>query len=87
MRAAVLPTSNSTIPNFGTVTYSTSQALGDTVNVQVKGLTAPPAGSSYRVWLYNTGTEHSLKVGDLKLDPLGNGQLSFTRQRDAAHPL
>ena len=76
--AASLPTPNSISPNFGTVTYSTRQALGDTVNVQVKGLTAPASGSSYRVWLYNTGTEASLKVGDLNLDPLGNGQLSLT---------
>ena len=76
--AASLPTPNSTIPNFGTVTYSTHQMPGDTVNIQVKGLTAPPSGSSYRVWLYNTGAKTSLKVGDLDLDALGNGQLSLT---------
>ena len=76
--AAALPPPNSTTPNFGTVTYSTSQALGDTVNVQVKGLTAPPSGSKYNVWLHNTGTNDSLKVGDLNLDALGNGQLSLT---------
>ncbi|MBI1256595.1 MAG: protein kinase [Chloroflexi bacterium] len=76
--AASLPTPNSSVPNFGTVTYSTRQTPGDTVNIQVKGLTAPASGSSYRVWLYNTGTEESLKVGDLNLDALGNGQLSVT---------
>ncbi|MEO8396415.1 MAG: serine/threonine-protein kinase, partial [Chloroflexota bacterium] len=76
--AAALPTPNSSIPNFGTVTYSTSETIGDTVNVQVMGLVAPPSGSKYRVWLYNTGTTDSLMVGDLKLDALGNGQLSLT---------
>jgi serine/threonine-protein kinase len=76
--AAAMPTPNSIVPNFGTVTYSTRQSLGDTVNIQVKGLTAPPSGSSYRVWLFNTGTNASLNVGDLNLDALGNGQLSLT---------
>lgn len=67
-----------TAPNFGTVSYSTTHALGDTADVQVKGLNPPPNGSTYRVWLYNTRTQWSLNVGDLRLDALGSGQLSYT---------
>jgi hypothetical protein len=65
-------------PNFGTVRYSSAQNPGDSVNVQVKGLTPPPQGETYTVWLYNTRRERSLKLGSLRLDPLGDGQLSFT---------
>ena len=75
---AVVVSPVASVPNFGSVAYSTDKALGDTVDVQVRGLTPPPSGSSYRVWLYNTANERALKLGSLRLDALGNGQLSYT---------
>ncbi|HVU13696.1 MAG TPA: serine/threonine-protein kinase [Phototrophicaceae bacterium] len=67
-----------TTPNFGKVTYSTVKSSGDTVQVQADGLTLAPAGQTYAVWLYNTISKQTLKLGNLKLDPLGNGQISYT---------
>ncbi len=72
------PSPISAVPNFGTVSYTTNQTPGDTVNVVVKGLTPPPQGQSYAVWLKNTLSGASLKLGNLRLDPLGNGQLSYS---------
>ena len=37
----------------------------------------PPSETTYAVWLSNLSGENWMKVGDLRLDPLGNGQLSF----------
>lgn len=76
--ATVLPLPTSSVPTFGSAAYSTDKTPGDTVEVQLRGLTPPPAGTGYRVWLYNSGNEKSMKVGSLRLDALGNGQLSFT---------
>jgi serine/threonine protein kinase len=76
--AATLPAPISSVPSFGSAAYSSDKAPGDTVEVQLRGLAAPPSGSSYRVWLYNSGNQESMKVGSLRLDALGNGQLSFT---------
>jgi len=77
------PTSG--VPTVGRLTYWTEQELGDTVQLQVNGLTLPPAGENYTVWLQNTRNDASLKVGDLRLDPLGNGQLGLTT--DALLPI
>ncbi|MEP7293149.1 MAG: serine/threonine-protein kinase, partial [Chloroflexota bacterium] len=68
----------SSVPSLGRLTYWTDQALGDTIQLQVTGLAQPPAGANYYVWLRNTNNDSVLKVGDLRLDPLGNGQLGFS---------
>ena len=70
------PVSN--VPTLGKVTYWSNEGLGDTVQLQVNGLALPPAGENYVVWLTNTRNDASLKVGDLRLDPLGSGQLDLT---------
>lgn len=75
---AAVPSPVSTVPSFGSAAYSTDQSLGDTVDVQLRGLTPPPSGTSYRVWLYNTANDRALRLGTLRLDALGNGQLSYT---------
>jgi serine/threonine-protein kinase len=75
-----------TAPTFGRVSYSTANTLGDSVNVQVNALTQPPSGSVYTVWLHNTDSQASLKLGDVRLDALGDGQLSYTDNDGAILP-
>jgi serine/threonine protein kinase len=70
------PVSN--VPTLGRATFWSDRALGDTLSLQVNGLVQPPSGENYTVWLENTNTDAMLKVGDLRVDPLGNGQLNFT---------
>src|SRR5690606_35749198 len=64
-------------PSLERITFWSDQSLGDTLNVQVNGLTQPPTGESYAVWLVNTSSDATHKVGTLRVDPLGNGQLAF----------
>ena len=82
--APTLPPTSS-VPTLGRLTYWSEQALGDTVQLQVNGLSLPPAGKNYTVWLQNTRSDASLKLGNLRLDPLGNGQLGLTT--DALLPI
>lgn len=65
------------VPSIGTVSYMTSDYPGDMINLAVRGLMIPPQGQTYVAWLQNVDRQTWLKVGDLRLDPLGNGQLSF----------
>ncbi len=74
---AAQPTLASITPTMGTVSYMTGDFPGDSVNVVVNGLVPPLAQQTYTVWLSNLTSDNWLKVGDLRLDPLGNGQLSF----------
>jgi serine/threonine protein kinase len=76
--ALALATAAPSVPSFGSASYSTENTPGDTVEVQLRGLTPPSTGTSYQVWLYNTGNKETMKVGAVRLDALGNGQLSFT---------
>lgn len=71
------PPQPTAVPSVGTVTYLTGDYPGDTVNLAVRGLAPPQAGQTYTAWLHNVDKDTWLKVGDLRLDPLGNGQLSF----------
>jgi len=64
-------------PTFGRLTFSTNNVPGDTVNLSVENLDAPPDGARYGVWLLNSASQ-SLALGELTLDPVGNGALTFT---------
>ena len=75
-----------TVPTFGRVSYSTANSPGDTVNVQVNGLAQPAADTTYTVWLQNTGSQAALKLGSVRIDPLGDGQLSYTDSSGAMLP-
>lgn len=66
------------IPSFGQVSYSSSNAPGDSVSVRVEDLQAPGAGQTYVVWLKNTPEDTLLKLGTLAVDAFGSGALSFT---------
>lgn len=63
-------------PNFGTLTFSSVNAIGDTVNLRVQRFTA--SGEEYAVWLNNTETGDTISLGSLNTDALGSGVLTYT---------
>lgn len=62
-------------PSFGRLSFSTTNKTGDTVTLQVENLIPPNTGEVYAAWLVNTDDDGLIKLGDLTLDPLGNGVL------------
>lgn len=73
-QAVVIPN----VASVGRAGFSSGAAEGDTVNVSVQGITVPPRGQTYTVWLQNTDDSSALRLGTLATDALGNGQLSYT---------
>ncbi len=72
---AVVPT---VAPNFGSLTFSSVNAIGDTVNLRVQRFAPTAPGEQYLVWLRNTATGDTLQLGTLNTDALGSGVLSYT---------
>lgn len=64
--------------SLGMLSFGTSNRLGDSVNLRVENLAAPVPGHTYVVWLENTSDGSVLNLGELTLDALGSGALSFT---------
>ncbi len=77
-QVAAAVTSVPAVPVFGRASFSASAAPGDTINLRVEGVSPAPIGSSYTAWLVNTDDDTVLRVGDLRTDALGSGQLSYT---------
>jgi serine/threonine protein kinase len=65
------------VPRFGRVSYSTSSSLGDSVSVRVENLRPPQSGMTYAAWLLNTSQDTRLHLGNLNVDAIGSGVLSF----------
>ncbi len=65
------------VRTFGRLSYTTTDEMGDTVNLQVSGLSQPPAGQEYAVWLVNTSDDSTLSLGTLSVDGLGSGVHSY----------
>ena len=65
------------LETFGQLSYSTTNELGDTINLQLTGLRQPAAGERYTVWLKNTADDSALNIGTVSLDGMGNGVHSF----------
>lgn len=61
------------VPNFGSLNFSTSKIIGDTVTLQVSNLKPPASDEQYVAWLKNTTDDTVLKIGELTLNPLGSG--------------
>lgn len=66
-----------TTPPAARITYITTNAPGDTANVQFTELPPPTDGTRYVVWLQNTETGDTLLLGEATLDALGSGQLTY----------
>lgn len=75
--AAALPTATSE-PSFGQISYSSSNAPGDSVSVRVEDLAAPGADRVYVAWLKNTPEDDVLNLGTLVIDAFGSGALTYT---------
>lgn len=71
----IVAVANTEAPSFGRLSFSTTNKTGDTVTLQVENLIPPNTGEVYAAWLINTGNDDLIKLGDLTLDPLGNGVL------------
>lgn len=65
-------------PSFGSVTFSSVNTVGDTVNLRVERFAPTAPGEKYAVWLRNTATGDTLSLGALTTDALGSGVLTFT---------
>ncbi len=74
--AAAAPT-RPTVRTFGRLSYTTTDTLGDSISLQTNGLSQPPAGKEYAVWLKNTNDGSLLPIGMISLDGLGNGVHSY----------
>lgn len=72
-RAAVV---NTAAPTFGTLNFSSTNALGDTVTLQVQNLNPISPDEAYVAWLTNSVTEKTLRVGTLTINAVGNGVLA-----------
>ncbi len=77
------PESNS---NTGQLSFSSTNTLGDTVNLRVDNLVPPSASQSYTVWLFNTSDDQYLRLGSVALDALGSGALAYTDQEGRLLP-
>ncbi len=82
---AVIPENNAV--NFGKASYSSQNAPGDSISIQVNELAQPPNGTHYAVWLFNTLDDDALHLGDVRLDPLGDGQLTYTSDSASMLPI
>jgi serine/threonine-protein kinase len=79
---AAVPTSSiptrTPVPTFGRLSFLSTNATADTVSLVAQGLTPQGSGHIYVAWLVNPETNGTIRLGQLNLDPLGNGSLSFT---------
>jgi hypothetical protein len=78
----VTPTSSiptrTPVPTFGRLSFLSTNSTADTVSLVAQGLTPQSSGHIYVAWLVNPETDGTIRLGQLNLDPLGNGSLSFT---------
>jgi hypothetical protein len=80
------PPTTAAVRTFGRLSFSTTRALGDTVNLQVSGLSQPGTGGGYAVWLKDTAVDEYLGIGILSVDGLGNGVHRFVDEQGRMLP-
>ncbi len=67
------------VPTFGRLSYgSTEDGFGDTLNIRVDDLRLPGSGKTYSAWLVNTSDNATLHIGEITVDSIGFGVLSYT---------
>jgi serine/threonine-protein kinase len=64
--------------SYGRATFSTANAIGDTLTVQAQDWPPSRPGENYVVWLMNTESDEVLGVGTLPVNALGTGTLTYT---------
>ncbi|MCA0453908.1 MAG: protein kinase [Chloroflexi bacterium] len=65
-------------PTFGTLSFSTANATGDTVTLRLENLRPPDMDRVYIAWLESTRDDSLLNLGEVRIDALGNGALVYT---------
>jgi hypothetical protein len=75
---AVVVAQATAAPNFGRATFSTSQALGDTLNLRLQGLRVIEPDPRLVVWLIGPDSEAPVNIGTVNVDALGNGLFTYT---------
>jgi serine/threonine protein kinase len=73
-------------PSFGTVTFSTANTVGDTVQLQVKDLKPLQPGERYAAWLKNTDDGKIMSLGALVVDAFGTGSLTYIDDNGSVLP-
>ncbi len=75
-----------TVPTFGSASFGTTHALGDTVNLRLENLPSVAEGSFYVAWLSALASGQTMRLGRLSVDAFGNGVLSFTDPEERVLP-
>ncbi len=66
------------IGSFGRLSFGTTAAVGDTINLRVERLRQPTSGTSYVAWLIPIDPQAPpLNLGELRVDSLGQGLLTY----------
>lgn len=76
------------LPSFGSVSYSTSDELGDSLSMRVNDFPPPANGQVYIAWLVNTRDDVRINLGQIIVDARGEGALTYTDEEGrllAAH--
>ncbi len=74
------------VPTFGRVSYTTTNALGDTANIRLDNLQFGGQGI-YMAWLINTTIQTSpLNLGEITLDALGSGTIRYVDEAGTLLP-
>ncbi len=66
------------MPTYGTLSFSTANATGDTVTLRLENLRPPDMDRVYIAWLESTRDDSLLNLGEVRIDALGNGALVYT---------
>jgi serine/threonine protein kinase len=72
--------------DLGSVRYSTTNALGDTLTLTAENLAPLPPGSRYFAWLLNTADDAVQNLGELAVDVQGSGTLFYTDEEGRLLP-
>jgi serine/threonine protein kinase len=74
------------VPTFGRLSYTTTNAPGDTANLRVDNMQVGGEGVLV-AWLMNTAVDTpTIKLGQLRLDALGSATLSYTDETGVLLP-
>lgn len=82
---AIVPTPTS-MPNFGILRFNSANQPGDTINLTAQGLAPLPSGQIYATWLVNEESGETLALGQLLIDPFGDGALVKTDEEGRLLP-
>jgi serine/threonine protein kinase len=77
-QAVQVPPRATAEPTFGTLRFSTANAVGDMLTLQANNLPPTSPGERYVVWLKNDDSGDVLNVGVLTINALGQGALTYT---------